>query len=889
MDVSFRLARRLAGIYLIAGVLWILVSDGFAFFGTSVWLQTGKGLFYVTVTALLLFCLVMRDERRLRDEEAFCRAVFETSPNPVFVVNDALQIVSMNASAIAFYRPGGTILGSAQLSRLWGEEDRDAAMGQLRALLESGGSFEARHRAADGKARQVLITVRRVHQKKGPLNLLFVQDLTVWRENEARIQTLNRTYKLLTTVNQMITRSPDVAEVLRESCRLAVEKGGFSIVWVGLLDRATGRINVVESAGATEAHLRAISEQLGAPAGSGCKAEAAVKEGRPIICPVSLEDGPPQPCEKVARELGVRACAVIPLRLAGKDVRGAIGFFSADPQAFSPEQLNLLEELSLDIAFALAFREAEHQQAAAQKALADSEERFRLLVENAPDAILLVSEGRISYVNAAALALVGATSAQQLVGREVIELIHPRSREAVSKRLYAVHHDKQAIRLAEADYLGHDGSSVSCEISSVPVSFEGKDGAIVFVRNVSERNRLQAQHYQAQRMELVERLAGGVTHNLNSLLQVINSASEMSCEAVGADSPARALIDQVRKAGKSAAALVGELLAFSRHQPLRMERLDLNDWVSGSLRVVERLVGPRIRIDFLMAKGELPITGDATRLEQVLINVCSNARDAMPGDGVLMIATERVLLDDAFCLQNAWARPGHYAALHVSDTGCGIPKEVQEHIFRSFFTTKKGSGGIGLGLPIVSSIVDQHEGLIQVATELGKGSRFSIYLPVERPAPTSVAPERGAPSAAAGSEKILLAEDDDSVRNLIAGTLQKAGYTVLAARDGQEAVEAARSAAGSIAGVVLDVMMPRMHGVEVCERIRALSPNMPVLFVSAFSEQSLHARFALISAANLLQKPFSRDVLLGAVRRMIDGRQPEGQPGGAAANTNASA
>ena len=215
--------------------------------------------------------------------------------------------------------------------------------------------------------------------------------------------------------------------------------------------------------------------------------------------------------------------------------------------------------------------------------------------------------------------------------------------------------------------------------------------------------------------------------------------------------------------------------------------------------------------------------------------------------------------------------------MRVSDTGCGISKEIREHMFEPFFTTKKEGFGTGLGLATVYSIVKQHEGMIQVVSELGKGSCFSIYLPVAQSPNEPIAVEKSDGALVGGTETLLLAEDDDMVRELTACILRKAGYTVLEARDGEEALELFQANASSVAGVLLDVIMPRMGGFEACERILALSPQLPVIFASAFSEQALHTQFALGSGINLLQKPFDRSTLLGAVRRMIDARELDGR------------
>ena len=871
-----RLAGKVFIVYLAMGIGWILASDWLVFSAAPWWFQTAKGILYVVVTALVLYWLVRRSVRRLTDEEARYWAVFERSPTPIIVADDALRVVSMNPSALAFYHGSKGLSDVSELADLWIADERAAAVGHLREAMITGGSFETRQLSDNGKIRQVLITVCRLALRQGPLNLLFVQDLTGWRENEARIRMLNRTYEVISAVNQMITRVADVSEVLRSSCRIAVESGGFKLVWIGLFDRTTQRLKVVESAGDSDGYLQAIPGQLGGLPDRGCAVSLALRKGHSVTCPIAPGEDPQSPCKRAAWEKGLRASAAIPLRLAGQDTQGVIVFYASDPLTFNAEQMHLLEELSTDIAFALDFSENQRQRDATQVALNESEERFRLLVENAPDAVLVETEGRVAYMNEAAFRLIGAPAGTCMVGREIVDLLDPHSLKTLQNRILLLHRDKQAFRLVEDVFLRFDGTSLVCEVSAVPFRFDGKEGALVFIRDVSERNRAQEQLRQAQKMDMIGRLAGGVAHDFNNMLQVINGSAELAYEAVDAGSQARDLLGNIRKAGSSAAALVGRLLVFSRRQLLCRERIELNEMVSSTIHRLEWVNSPHVIMECSLSPEALHVYGDRCMLEQVLINLCLNARDAMAAGGVLSVSTETVQLDDAYCRQNAWARPGNYAVFHVADTGQGINVEAREHMFEPFFTTHKDGFGTGLGLSTVYSIVRQHEGLIQIISEAEKGTHVSVFLSSVKVPCGPVETGKVSGAANGGTETLLLAEDDEMVRKLTAYILRLGGYTVIEACDGVEAMDLFLANRGLIAGVLLDIIMPRMGGFEACERIHALDPRMPVLFASAFSEQALHKDVTLILGVNLLQKPFERSELLDAVRRLLDTRQQGG-------------
>ena len=381
--------------------------------------------------------------------------------------------------------------------------------------------------------------------------------------------------------------------------------------------------------------------------------------------------------------------------------------------------------------------------------------------------------------------------------------------------------------------------------------------------------RLEEQYRQAQKMEAVGQLTGGIAHDFNNLLQVINGGTEMALLDLDADHPVRETLKDVVEAGQQASRLVEQLLLFSRRQIMRPISLDLNEVVSGVLEMLRRVIGEQVRLEWNPHSGGGAIRADRGMVEQALVNLSVNARDAMVGGGTLKVETEDVTIDEAYCEARPGAVPGRYVLLRVSDTGSGMDTETLDQAFEPFFSTKETGKGTGLGLATVYGIVRQHEGMIDVHSEPGRGTTFEVYWPVTSPAADG-SKEEIETSMEGGDETILLAEDEGMVRRMARTILERAGYTVLTARTGLEAVKLFEEEDGEVDLAILDVVMPELGGREAHDRIRARRPNVKVLFASGYSENAIHSNFILDRGFNLIQKPFTRRDLLRAVRKILD-------------------
>ncbi len=390
-------------------------------------------------------------------------------------------------------------------------------------------------------------------------------------------------------------------------------------------------------------------------------------------------------------------------------------------------------------------------------------------------------------------------------------------------------------------------------------------------RSEDERKKLQAQLNQAQRLESIGRLAGGIAHDFNNMLGVILGRVELALETVKPDHPLRTDLDEILKAASRSAEITRQLLAFARKQPIHPVALNLNHTIEGMLRMIRRLIGEDIDLAWLPRTGLWPVKIDPSQVDQVLANLCVNARDAIHGVGKVTIETDRVVFDEDCRTGHANVLPGDYVMLAVSDDGCGMDRHTMDRIFEPFFTTKEAGRGTGLGLSTVHGIVTQNGGVIHFYSEPGKGTTCKIYLPRHPGEPCEPEPPRVGEIPSGRGERVLVAEDDDSILNMTARMLERLGYSVLKAGMPGEALRLVKEHPGEIHLLITDVIMPEMNGQDLAERCRAARPGMKCLFMSGYTA-SIIAHRGVIDKDGLsfIQKPFSMRELASRVREMLD-------------------
>ena len=493
--------------------------------------------------------------------------------------------------------------------------------------------------------------------------------------------------------------------------------------------------------------------------------------------------------------------------------------------------------------------------------------RLGVMIEKMP-AVLWTTDTELRFTSGvgAALELLGLRT-NELTGKTLFEYFQTKD-----PKFPPIAAHRKALR----------GESVTYELEWQRRVFEshvqplrGSEGELIGVigvaLDITDRKHLADQLRQAQKMQAVGELAGGVAHDFNNLLMVVKGHAEMLLDRLPKSSPQRSNVEQIQTAAERAASLTAQLLAFSRKQVLQPRVLDLNEVVGGMIQMVSRVIGENIELAFMPGARLGNVKADPSQIEQVVLNLVVNARDAMPQGGRLTIETASVELDKNYTVQHAVVEPGPYVMLTVTDTGCGMDAKTQARIFEPFFTTKEQGKGTGLGLATVYGVIKQSDGYIWVYSEIGHGTTFKIYLPKVAAKVEELAAVKTIPAPASGSETILFVEDEQSVRELVREYLSARGYSVLEASDGIQALDIAAAHPGAIQLLITDVVMPRLSGRELASQIAAAGRDLKVLYISGYTDDSIFRHGVLQGGMEFLQKPFNLRTLAQKIREILDG------------------
>jgi two-component system cell cycle sensor histidine kinase/response regulator CckA len=504
-----------------------------------------------------------------------------------------------------------------------------------------------------------------------------------------------------------------------------------------------------------------------------------------------------------------------------------------------------------------------------EEALRESEERYRTAIENSNDGVAIMKGTEHLYVNKKFVDIFGYADADEIIGKPVSLVVHPGDFAAVDE----INRKRQNGEPVPSQYefrgVRKDGTHVDIEISAAKTTFLGETVSLVYLRDVTDRRHLQFQLLQAQKMEAIGTLTGGIAHDFNNILTALIGYSNLLLMKMEEDDPLRIYVEQMLASSEKAANLTQSLLAFSRKQLMELKPNKINTIIRGIEKLLKRLLTEDIDLKVILSDKNMTIMADMTQMDQVLLNLTTNARDAMPGGGVLTVETQEVELDNTFVMSQGFGRPGRYVLVSVSDTGIGMDAGTQERIFDPFFTTKDVGRGTGLGLSTVYGIIKQHNGYINVESEPDRGTTFRIYLPVVQATAEDV--KQISLDTEKGTETILLAEDNTEVRNLAKEVLLISGYSVIEAADGEDAVRRFMERKDSISLMILDVVMPKKNGKEVYEAIRKIRPDIKVLFTSGYTGDIVIDKGVHGEEANFIAKPLSPDALLLKVREILDG------------------
>ncbi|HET6899160.1 MAG TPA: ATP-binding protein, partial [Vicinamibacteria bacterium] len=578
---------------------------------------------------------------------------------------------------------------------------------------------------------------------------------------------------------------------------------------------------------------------------------------------------------ELAAAEGLRACWSTPIFDARHNVLGTFALYFRQPGRPTADNLVLIDMATQTAAIAIARKREE-------EALRESRQRLVSIYDTVGDTLFLVAvepDGgfRFVSVNKRFVSTTGVP-AEAVIGKRIEEVIPPESLALVRERYGQAVRDHAIVRWEETSE--YPVGRLTGEVSVAPVLDEnGQCTHLVgAVHDITARKRAEERHAEAeamlrqsQKLESIGRLAGGVAHDFNNFLSVILGYGELMRAQVKEGDPARPRLEQVILAAHRAAGLTRQLLAFSRKQVMQPKLLDLGAVVVDMRRMLDRVVGEDLEIEVVAAERLAAVQADPTQIEQVIMNLVVNARDAMPRGGRVTIETANVDLDDAYAAAHPPARAGRYVMLAVSDTGVGMDAETQQRIFEPFFTTKPAGEGTGLGLATVYGIVNQMEGSIRVSSEVGRGTSFKIYLPrVEEAvvAETTAAP----PPPPRGDETVLVVEDSESLRDLVQELLTEQGYRVLAATDGEKALALVQEGKPPVDLVLTDIVMPKLGGGDLVKRLEAMRPGIGVVYMSGYTSGAIAKQGVLDDGAILLAKPFTAEELARSVRLALDRR-----------------
>jgi two-component system, cell cycle sensor histidine kinase and response regulator CckA len=757
------------------------------------------------------------------------------------------------------------------LGRTWYEigvppEAVDRLEAARRRVLESGhAETQKAGFAIGGSYRETEFLIKPVLGADGSITGTAV---AAWDASEQRLGSrgrtrLDRTYLILNAMDQVILRARDSNVLYSEACRITAEVGGFELAWVGLLDAATGDVRVVCQAGRDEGLLSALAiSSRDEPSGHGVVG-TSIRENRTVVIQDVRNDARMDAWRPFFDQLGYKTAAGFPIRVDGRPI-GALVMYSIKRSHFDAAEARLYEQLAGDISAAVEAIEVERARAAAQKALSESERRYRDLFEKIPLPLAVYDTETLRFlaVNDATMSAYGY-SRDEFLAMTLPETLPPEDVPAVLEEIEAVVRDSGGSGYRPTGswrQVRHDGSIMYSEVFTHDILFDGRSARLVAAIDVSERRRLETQLAEATRLEAMGHLAGGIAHDFNNLLTAVNGYADILIAELEGDARADSA-REIRRAGARAADLTKQVLAFARKQDLAPRPVDMNAVVDSVAKMLHRLIGEQIELVTKLDESPAVVRADPGQLEQVLVNLAVNSRDAMPDGGVLEIAVRRV--PEAATLDRGMTGPA--VLLTVTDSGTGMDELTLSRAFEPFFTTKESGHGTGLGLATVHGIVHQSSGRIWVESVKGTGTTVSVLLPFIEALPEPVQTPRLPATGTDTGSSILVVEDDSAVRAFVVATLEHAGYRVMATGSSSQAAALAEGLDEHIDLLLTDVVMPGGNGQDLADRLLVNRPSMRVVLMSGYDSTPTAGRRN--EGFVFLPKPFGANELTAAVRQ----------------------
>jgi two-component system, cell cycle sensor histidine kinase and response regulator CckA len=800
-----------------------------------------------------------RAEEMQRRSETGLQLLFSNNPLPMYVYDlQTFRFLQVNDAAVAFYG-----FSHEEFSRMSFFDIRCADENSMHpaAPIDSAQTVwfagEWRHQKKNGEVADVSVIRHLIQHYGRDAGLGVVQDITARKNNEQEITSRACQQAALAEMARRALEGLDLDATFHETARMVAETLGVDLCGVFDWNPADSHLVLRAGIGWKPDILSSAAVNNIRNSELGC----ALLQTEPIVIEDAQHETRYERSPLLATN-GVMSSMAIVIPGVARPF-GVLSAHSKTRRVFRRHEIEFLQSVAQFFAAVIARRRSE-------QALQASEARHREFVEHTPYGVYRANMfGKFVDVNPALVRMLGYSSAEELVAKP-LSAIYGKVED--TDLLISQYAEAGVVSGVEIPWKRKDTSTIIVRLAgrAVPDSTGNPLNLEIIVQDVTERRELEKQLRQAQKFEAIGQLAGGIAHDFNNVLGAVIGWAELGLEQASDRPRLREYFKKIGDQASRAAGLTRQLLAFARRQVLAPQNIQINGVVTGIFGLLESILGKNIQIETKLCKQPAGVRADPTQLEQVLMNLCLNARDAMPQGGLLSIETKISQVPDELQIQGF--AHGSYVQLIVTDTGTGMDAGTREHIFEPFFTTKEPGKGTGLGLATVFGIVNQHDGYIKVISEPGHGSTFDIALPCVPAEPLRAKPsERQRETVRGGSEILLLAETHEGVREIARVALERAGYRVLIANDGLNAIEQFRANSG-IALVVMDLVMPRMGGHAAIAQMRALRPDFPVIFTTGYSAESA----AIVNAQDgrdvVLQKPYETCLLLRHVRELLDKR-----------------
>ncbi|HYA88863.1 MAG TPA: PAS domain S-box protein [Nitrospirota bacterium] len=854
---------RITILYAVLGGLWVFQSDSFLNAivhnpNTLTQISIIKGWVYVAVTAYILFLLIRHFEKTHLTSENQYRELLEQASDGIIIFNKQGNLLTVNE----------------QECKMLGYTEKEFLKMNLREFFPPEDLIVTPLRFEEVLAGKTILSERRIRRKDGTLfpaeisgkmlkNGLFLaitRDVSEHRQKDEILARRSRQLELLLSSIRQINTVLEIPVVMRAIIETALALTGATSGVAGIMQNGKMVFREYNQRGKLISFEHVYESGLGIPGW-------IMRTGKPYISNDAQSDVVVTP--EVREKLGFYNFAGVPIFSRNGNLLGCFIIHDmADRTPFTDHHIEILEGLAAGAAVAMENAQLLAKHKRVEASLREGAKKFRMLTETVAAAIIIYQGKSLRYFNATTEKMTGY-SPNELLHMNIMSLVHPDYRQMVNERSSALWRSKKHSSRYECKIVTKAGDERWVDFTSATIEFEGRPAALGTAYDITERKKLEEQFRQSHKMEAVGLLAGGVAHDFNNILTAIIGYGNLVKMKLAANDLVHNYVDQILSSSERAANLTHSLLAFSRKQIINPQPVNVNDIIVGIGKLLDRLIGEDIEFKIDLEGRALVVLADAGQLEQVFMNLATNARDAMIEGGTLTIKTKRVALDQNFITRHGYGSVGNFALITVTDSGSGMDGMTQARIFEPFFTTKEMGKGTGLGLSMVYGIVKQHDGYIAVSSAPGIGTTFEIYFPLVQSSVNETASAKTADTLG-GTETVLVAEDDEAVRNLTMTVLAESGYTVIGVSDGELALAKFIENKSRIRLLIFDVIMPKMNGKDAYEEIRKFRPNIKVLFMSGYAADIFEEKNISGKDLKIIAKPIAPTEFLKKVRETLD-------------------